>query len=56
MKIKFIQSCTVYPDDKETIVFAGAEVEIADEDYARLLIDKGHAVAVDKAAPKKDKA
>jgi hypothetical protein len=56
MKIKFVQSCTVYPEDKETIVFSGDEIEIADENYARLLIKKGHAVAVDKPAAKKDRA
>lgn len=56
MMIRFIQDCTVYPDGKEAVVLAGAELDVEDESYAQLLIDKGHAVSAEKApAAKKEK-
>lgn len=56
MKIRFIEDCTVYPGDTETDVRVGAELDIEDATYARLLIAKGHAVAAEKAlALKKEK-
>lgn len=57
MKIKFVENCTVFPDDKEIDARVGQELDVADEAYAQLLIDKGHAVAAEKpVAAKKEKA
>lgn len=53
MKVKFIQDCEIYPDGKTPVrVGKNAEMELA-EDYGKLVIDKGHAVAVGgKVEPK----
>lgn len=49
MKIKFREACTVYPDGKTPQRYeAGATDEFAD-DYAHLLIKKGHAEDVEPA-------
>lgn len=55
MKIRFIQDCTVYPEGKQIDARVGQTLDIADEAYAQLLVDKGHAVAADKAATPKKK-
>lgn len=57
MKIKFIENCTVFPEGVQLDAKSGQEIDVLDEAYAQLLIDKGHAAAADKpAASKRDKA
>jgi hypothetical protein len=53
MKIRFVQDCTVFPNGERLDALVGDEREIADADYAQLLIDKGHAVKVGVKAPAK---
>lgn len=44
MKLKFVEAVTVYPDGAPKRFEAGDVAEF-DDDYAALLIQKGHAVA-----------
>lgn len=52
MKIKFIENCTVYPGGVRDDVFVDQEREFDDE-YAQLLVNKGHAVEVNASKGKK---
>ena len=52
MRVRFREACTVFPDGEKPVdCVAGQMLDIPDE-YARLLIEKGHAaeVAADDAA------
>ena len=54
MKLKALQDFTCYPNDTEASrldIPAGKEFEIADEKYAKLIVDKGHAVPAAAPAP-----
>ena len=54
MKLKALQNFTCYPDDTEASridVVEGKEFEIVDEKYAKMLVDKGHAVPAAAPAP-----
>lgn len=58
MKIKFIENCKVFPEGVETDARVGQTIEIADEEYAQLLVAKRHAdeVKVAELARKKGDA
>lgn len=49
MRLKFTQSCTVYPDGKTPKRYEAGESDDFAPDYAELLVKKGHAVALDAA-------
>jgi hypothetical protein len=54
MKLKALQDFTCYPNDTEASrldIPAGKEFEIADEKYAKMLVDKGHAEPAAAPAP-----
>jgi hypothetical protein len=55
MKIRFIEDCTVYPNGKETFVQVGQTLDIADAEYAQLLVSKRHADEVKGAEPSRKK-
>ncbi len=56
MKVTFVEDCTVYPDGAKPVsVRQGQSLELSD-DYAALMIKKGHAVDATAPAKKQEKA